>query len=205
MRGIVALRRRTRVLLLFLLLALAIAFVLSSTKGQLAKQLYPRHYEIYVHQYAREYDVPEPLVYAVIRNESDFDRHAVSSVGAVGLMQMLPDTYVWLADYHLHEDADPSALTDAKTNIRFGVYYLRWLYDRYGSWMEACAAYNAGHGNVDRWLKDRTLTREDGTLDPDEIPFGQTRVYVARVGSSYKKYAELYFSEPIPAFESRTK
>ena len=204
MRGVVSIRRRTRtaVLLLLLLLVLIVAL---ATRGHVDRQLYPRHYEAYVRQYAQAYGVPEPLVYAVIRTESDFDRDAVSSVGAVGLMQLLPDTFVWLADYHLHEEDDPSRLTDAKVNIRFGVYYLRWLYDRYGSWMEACAAYNAGHGNVDRWLKDRTLTREDGTLDPDEIPFGQTRVYVARVGSSYKKYAELYFSEPIPAFESRTK
>ncbi|MBO5898428.1 MAG: lytic transglycosylase domain-containing protein [Clostridia bacterium] len=204
MRGVVSIHRRTRVLLLFLLLVLVIV-VAMSTKGHVDKQLYPRHYEIYVHQYAHEYDVPEPLVYAVIRTESDFDRNAVSSAGAVGLMQLLPDTYVWLADYHLHGDADPSALTDAKTNIRFGVYYLRWLYDRYGSWMEACAAYNAGPGNVDDWLTDSTLTRADGTLNPDEIPFGQTYAYVAKVGSAYEKYAELYFPEHIPAFESRTK
>lgn len=204
MRGVISIRRRTRILLLILLLALVLA-VAMVTRGHVDRQLYPRHYETYVHQYAHEYGVPEPLVYAVIRTESDFDRHAVSSAGAVGLMQMLPDTYVWLADYHLHEDADPSALTDAQTSIRFGVYYLRWLYDHYGSWMEACAAYNAGPGNVDSWLADSALTHEDGTLDADKIPFGQTYAYVAMVGSAYERYAELYPTEHAPAYEGRSK
>ena len=204
MRGVVSIRRRTRtaVLLLLLLLVLIVAL---ATRGHVDRQLYPCHYEAYVRQYAQAYGVPEPLVYAVIRTESDFDRDAVSSVGAVGLMQLLPDTFVWLADYHLHEEDDPSRLTDAKVNIRFGVYYLRWLYDRYGSWMEACAAYNAGPGNVDGWLEMCELTHADGTLNADEIPFGQTYAYVAMVGSAYEKYAELYFPEHVPVFEGRTK
>lgn len=204
MKGVVSIRRKTRiaVLVLLLLLVLIAAF---ATRGHVDKQLYPRHYEAYVRQYASEYGVPEPLVYAVIRTESDFDRRAVSAVGAVGLMQLLPDTYAWLAEYHLHEDTDSSRLTDAKVNIRFGVYYLRLLYDRYGSWLEACAAYNAGPTNVDNWLKDGKLTHPDGTLDATAIPFSQTYAYVARVGAAYEKYAELYPTENTPPFEGRTK
>ena len=112
MRGVVSIRRRTRtaVLLLLLLLVLIVAL---ATRGHVDRLLYPCHYEAYVRQYAQAYGVPEPLVYAVIRTESDFDRDAVSSAGAVGLMQLLPDTFVWLADYHLHEEDDPSRLTDA--------------------------------------------------------------------------------------------
>ena len=204
MRGGITLNRKARLLALLLLLVLVLVAALA-TRDRVARQLYPRHYDLYVHTYASEYGVPEPLVYAVIRTESDFDRHAVSSVGAIGLMQLLPETYAWLAEYHLHEAVDVTLLTDAKTNIRYGVYYLRTLYDRYGSWLEACAAYNAGPGNVDAWLKDASLTRSDGRLDPEAIPFSQTYAYVAMVGATYETYAALYRFSSTPSFEERTK
>ena len=125
--------------------------------------------------------------------------------GGEDLDALLPETYAWLAEYHLHEAVDVTLLTDAKTNIRYGVYYLRTLYDRYGSWLEACAAYNAGPGNVDAWLKDASLTRSDGRLDPEAIPFSQTYAYVAMVGATYETYAALYRFSSTPSFEERTK
>ena len=204
MKGVVAVGRKTRIFVLIFLLLL-ILFVALVTRDRVDRQLYPRHYEAYVRTYSQQFGVPEPLVYAVIRTESDFDCTARSSAGAVGLMQLMPDTYAWLAEYHLHESGTPSRLTDAQTNIRFGVYYLRLLYDRYGSWLEACAAYNAGPGNVDAWLEDEDLTHTDGTLDADAIPFSQTYAYVAMVGSAYEKYTELYPTEVVPPFEGRTQ
>jgi soluble lytic murein transglycosylase len=156
------------------------------------RALYPRHYSEYVSRYAEQYNVPENLIYAVIRTESDFDPNAISSVGAVGLMQMMPSTFRWLSDDMLGEFLEDGMLYDAETNIRYGVYYLRRLYDRYDSWLTACAAYNAGSGRVDTWLKDSSLTDLSGDLIPSRIPIGETKAYVRRVQKAYNAYERLY-------------
>jgi soluble lytic murein transglycosylase len=154
--------------------------------------LYPREYCDFVEQYATTYDVPVNLVYAVIRTESGFDPGAVSSVGAVGLMQMMPSTFRWLTDDMLGEGLADEMLYDAETNIRYCVYYLRRLYDRYGDWLTACAAYNAGSGRVDSWLDDPTMVDPFGNLIESRIPFDETRAYVRKIQKAYTAYERLY-------------
>lgn len=180
--------KRTAISALFLL-ALLIALL---SWRYVEKQIYPRHYTDYVTRYAEAYDVPENLIYAVIRTESDFDRDAVSSVGAVGLMQLMPETFEWLRDYQLRETLELGMRADPETNVRYGVYYLRFLYDRYGTWLEACAAYNAGPGRVDAWLDDASLVDVFGHLEARSIPFDETRAYVMAIERSYAAYDRLY-------------
>ena len=153
--------------------------------------LYPREYCDFVEQYAAVYDVPVNLVYAVIRTESGFDPEAVSSVGAVGLMQMMPSTFRWLTDDMLGEGLADEMLYDPETNIRYCVYYLRRLYDRYGDWLTACAAYNAGSGRVDTWLDDPTMVDLMGNLIESRIPFEETRAYVHKIKKAYTAYERL--------------
>ena len=153
--------------------------------------LYPREYCDFVEQYATAYDVPVNLVYAVIRTESGFDPEAVSSVGAVGLMQMMPSTFRWLTDDMLGEGLADEMLYDPETNIRYCVYYLRRLYDRYGDWLTACAAYNAGSGRVDAWLDDPTMVDLMGNLIESRIPFEETRGYVRKIKKAYTAYERL--------------
>ena len=184
-------RRHSHVAVLLLLLFLCITVALI-VRPNVEKEIYPRHYTEYVSQYAKLYGVPESLVYAVIRTESNFDAHAVSSAGAVGLMQITPDTFEWLTLYQLREGLKPEMCYDAKTNIRYGVYYLSYLYERYGSWLEACAAYNAGPGRVDQWLDDPDMVGAGGDLIPERIPFSETRAYVASVKKTQRTYQRLY-------------
>ena len=180
-----------------LLLLIAAYFVFEPS---IDRALYPREYSELVERYAEQYGVPTNLVYAVIRTESNFDPNAVSSAGAVGLMQIMPSTFRWLSDDMFGERLEDAMLYDPETNIRYGVYYLRRLYDRYGHWQTACAAYNAGNGTVDRWLSDPSLTDVQGRLIPERIPIGETRAYVDKVEKSYQAYSRLYPTSPTVPF-----
>ena len=154
------------------------------------RQSYPQGYDQYVTVYAEKYGVPENLVYSVIRTESDFESGAVSRVGAIGLMQIMPDTFKWLTDDILFEHMEVGMLYDPETNIRYGTYYLSYLYDRYGDWELVLAAYNGGLGNVDKWLADDNYADGEGGLK--KIPFKETRQFVNRVTGAWEKYDTLY-------------
>lgn len=192
---------KKRILLLLCATVLMLAAVLLSLRycyGPIED--YPRAYEDTVSYYAELYDVPENLIYAVIRTESEFDPNAVSYAGAQGLMQLMPSTFRWISDDMLRERLDESAIRDPEVNIRYGVYYLRWLYDYYGSWLNACAAYNAGPGNVNTWLKHPMYADAGGTLRPLFIPVSETRNYVYKVERAYEAYQHYYPVEHAPSF-----
>ncbi len=174
-------------LLTLVLLAVCSFFAI----GKIKEYLYPREYSDYVTKYATEFDVPEPLVYAVILAESDFEPEARSHAGAVGLMQLMPDTLDWLSRL-LDEDAPTGDITDPETNIKYGTYYLRHLMDRFGSWETAVAAYNAGHGRVANWLSDSRYSDDGTTLT--NIPIEETRNYVNRVMSNHEQYKKIYYN-----------
>ena len=157
------------------------------------KQAYPREYAEYVETYAEQYGVPETLIFAVIRTESGFDSGAVSHAGAVGLMQIMPDTFAWLTNEMLFDHLDEGLLYDPETNIKYGTYYLSRLYDRYGDWELALAAYNGGQGNVDEWLEDSAYADGEGGLK--EIPFRETRQYVKKALKARDVYERLYGEE----------
>lgn len=151
---------------------------------------YKREFTEYVTKYSTEFDVPEALIYAIIRTESSFDPNARSGVGAIGLMQLMPDTLDWLSRL-LDEDAPTGEITDPETNIKYGTYYLRHLYDRFGSWDTAIAAYNAGHGRVANWLKNPEYS-DDG-VELKSIPIEETKNYVNKVKGNYNTYKKLYY------------
>ncbi len=142
---------------------------------------YPKKYGDIVNRYAALYDLPEHFVYAVIKAESGFDEDAISPVGAVGLMQIMPSTFVWLTEL-TGEEIDAKKLSDPEVNIRYGCFYLRYLWDIYEDKTLTLAAYNAGMGNVKKWL-DEGLT---------EIPFEETKNYINRVLRFEEKYDALY-------------
>ena len=154
------------------------------------RQSYPQGYSEYVAVYADKYGIPENLLYSVIRTESGFESGAVSRVGAVGLMQIMPSTFKWLTDDILFEHLEVGMLYDPETNVRYGTYYLSYLYDRYGDWELALAAYNGGLGNVDKWLADDQYADGEGGLK--KIPFKETRQFVSRVTGAWEKYDRLY-------------
>lgn len=151
---------------------------------------YPIAYGEYIVKYAGENDLDPFLVMAVIHIESNFVPEAQSHV-AYGLMQMTEETAEWTAkDMNITEDYD---VTDPETSIRFGCHYLRHLLDLYSNTDTALAAYNAGMGNVNSWLKNPDYSSDGKTLY--YIPFPETRSYVEKVNDSWEHYRTTDFSD----------
>jgi len=130
------------------------------------------------------------LIAAVIYAESRFEPRE-SSAGAQGLMQILPATAYYLAHLSGGTRFTASDLSSPEVNVAYGSYYLRYLLNHYeGDEMLAVAAYNGGLANVDRWVA--RAQRGGGQLRVSEIPFPETREYVARVLSAQQAYRQTY-------------
>lgn len=152
---------------------------------------YPLEYKDEIEKASEEFDVPIERICAVIYVESRFDPSVTSSVGARGLMQIMPETF---ADVQkaLKTDYTDDDLYDPAVNIRAGTYYLSYLYKILGDWELVHAAYNAGIGNVWSWLDDDRYSK-DGKLT--DVPFSETENYLKKVAIAKEKYKELYFSK----------
>lgn len=152
---------------------------------------YPCRYSDSVTRYAAQYDFDPALIYALIRTESGFDAEALSSAEARGLMQITADTLDW-ARSRLGEleflSAD--ALYDPDTNIRYGVVILSLLREQFADERTMLAAYNAGIGNVRRWLSDPVYSDDGETLRV--IPYPETRAYVDKIPAARERYRRLY-------------
>ena len=146
-----------------------------------------------IRQQAAEKHLDPALIAAVIYAETKFDARA-SPAGALGLMQIEPQTADFLARRSGATTFTIADLGTAQVNIEYGSYYLRYLIDRYGGdVMLALAAYNAGQTNVDRWQADARAAGQIMTVD--QIPFPETRAYVTRVLNAQSDYRHLYASE----------
>ena len=178
------------VVLVILLLSVAIGFGAQTLRNTLDAKAYPREYTEFVTKYAAEYRIPETILYAVIKCESGFDSTAKSSAGAIGLMQLMPDTFAYLCT-RTGDNYETGMLYDPETNIRYGAYYLSMLYDRFGVWETAFAAYNGGPSRVQSWI-DEGKVDESGHLT--EIPLSETATYVERVRTATQKYENLYYT-----------
>jgi soluble lytic murein transglycosylase len=151
---------------------------------------YPLQYEPILTAHADNYDLDPALLAAVIYSESKFDPTAVSTAGAIGLMQLLPDTAQGIADHTGGGNFTTADLYDPELNIRYGAYYLKRMQRKYSDHPQsldlALAAYNAGQGNVDRWVE----ATAPGA--PVRIPFRETRDYLERVHAAQRVYQQAY-------------
>ncbi len=148
----------------------------------------PLRHEDVIRQQAAEKGLDPSLIAAVIYAESRFaDR--TSRAGARGLMQLTPQTARAIAQRTggvAFRDAD---LATPQVNISYGAWYLRHLLDHYGgNEVLALAAYNAGMGNVDRWL----IQSGGGSMSVDDLPFPETRAYVDKVLKARAEYRRTY-------------
>ena len=173
--------------------SLIFAFAYDAILSFVEKCEHPREYAESVQKYAVEFAVPEDIIYAVIKTESGFDKNAESSVGARGLMQMMPSTFKWLTGPdHLGEKLGADKLYEPEVSIKYGTYYLNYLYKKFDyNWDTAFAAYNAGEGNVSKWLDDKNYSDGDGNLT--KIPFKETESYVKKVNDNIEIYKKLYY------------
>jgi peptidoglycan lytic transglycosylase len=144
---------------------------------------HPFRYQEIVLGHAEHYRLDPALLAAVIYAESKFDADARSDRGAIGLMQLLPETAKGIATRTGGSRFRVSDLENPEINVRYGAWYLRHLLDKYGSERLALAAYNAGQANVDRW-------RAEGV----GVQFGETREFVDRVESLERTYRHAYAS-----------
>lgn len=157
---------------------------------------FPSPYRNVLRPYARERDLDEAWVYGLIRQESRFIQVARSHVGASGLMQIMPATARWIAGRMGVRDFRPAQINDIDTNVQFGTYYLRYVFDKAGGDpVIATAAYNAGPGRAQRWRGDSAM---EGAIYTETIPFNETRDYVQKVMSNAMYYAARFGHPPIP-------
>ncbi len=151
---------------------------------------HPIEYSDLVEQYADENGLDKYLVYAVIKTESGFDPHAVSNVGARGLMQIMEDTFDWIKYRMGDEETSYLSMYDEETNIRYGCWLLGYLYDEFGNVETTMAAYHAGRGQVNQWLADKDISADGVHLD--EIPIADTAHYVRKIVRAMDVYKKLY-------------
>lgn len=153
--------------------------------------MYPVKYEDEVRVSSQAFQVDPYLIMAIIRVESSFDPEVSSHKGAYGLMQLMPDTAKWMVDDGHFDAQFLERLEEPAVNIHMGSWYIGQLLRQFeGNPVAAIAAYNAGPGRVDAWLRENEW---DGELrNIEEIPFGETRHYVQRVLFYYDKYKEVY-------------
>jgi soluble lytic murein transglycosylase len=131
----------------------------------------------------------EDMIYA----ESRFRDGQTSSAGALGLMQLTPQTAQYIARKSGGTAFVVGDLATPQVNIAYGAYYLRYLLGRYDhNETLALAAYNAGEGNVDRWIS--TARQRERDLSVTAIPYAETRAYVTRVQDAKREYKHTYAS-----------
>jgi peptidoglycan lytic transglycosylase len=156
----------------------AFAYVDTASPPWYERLRYPLAYESIIRGHAHNYDLDPALIAAVIYQESKFEVDARSDAGAIGLMQVQPETAKGIATRTGGSRFRVDDLYDPEINVRYGSWYLRHLLDKYGSEDRALAAYNGGQGNVDRG-----------------VVYTETRHYVERVLELRAIYREAYASE----------
>lgn len=175
-------------LVLVIVIGLAVYWAVSARAvvPGISAAVHPIHYREAIAHVAERYGLDPYLVAAVVRAESDYDPKAVSHAGAVGLMQLMPETADWVTRLDEWQGAEKPVLTDPEDNLELGACYLAYLVRRFsGNERAAVASYNAGQGSVDSWLG---RSGDPEKLELADIQFEETREFVKRV----EHYREIY-------------
>ncbi len=183
------LRKRKKFLFIVCFFIFFILFIIFFNKA--LNYIFPIKYENVIEKYAKEFDLEKSLVFAVINAESRFDENAVSPKGAKGLMQILPDTAIWIADKANFTNITYNNYTDIENNIMLGTWYLSYFLQKSGNLELALAAYNAGYSNVLTWLDTPEYSKDGKTLD--KIPFEETENYIKKISILKKGYDIIFY------------
>lgn len=171
----------------FIIYAIILIAGLTFGVNRCLKIVYPTHYEEYVMEYSKEYNVDPYLVFSIIKAESKFFPYAESNREAKGLMQISNITQQWAQDELQMGDIN---IFNPETNIQIGCWYISKLFNQFNDKDLVIAAYNGGSGNVDKWLNDQRYS-ENG-INLYKIPFKETNNYVNKVNKYYKRYKAIY-------------
>ena len=163
------------------------AYALSGNGRNNLVNYYPIAYKKQVETYSQKYNINPAWVWSLMRQESRFNIHAESYMGALGLMQLLPSTALFIANRYKITYGGELSLFNPNTNIRIGVAHLDFissLFDR--NIVLATASYNAGQGNVAKWLPNYEVMGSINWIET--IPFSETRKYLRNVLSNIVIY-----------------
>ncbi len=184
--------KNKKVLILVSILIMLVVF-LGIFKNKIQRIIYPKAYKEIVCIYTEKYHIEENLIFAVMKAESNFDNNAISNRNALGIMQIMEDTAKEVArkyDIKIDSSNARQEILNVQNNINIGTKYLSILLERYKNKEVALAAYNAGIGRVDDWIKNGII-KEDGS-DIENIPYKETNNYVRKILRNYKIYQEIY-------------
>ncbi len=154
------------------------------------KYAFPYKHKEVIDKYSKEYNLDPLFVLSIIKAESKFNPNAHSHKDAYGLMQITESTGKWIAEQMKMKNFSTDMLYNEETNIKMGCWYLNNLNEEFGNKDLVISAYNAGRGNVKKWLNDHNYSK-DGK-DIHYIPFPETKNYVEKVNIYYKIYKYLY-------------
>ena len=172
-----------------ILIVIFLFFSVLSLRPTYLSRAYPVRYAELVTKYAEENSFSPAFIFAVIYAESGFNAEAVSKKGAVGLMQIMPQTAGFIAQRNGYDYLE-RYLTDPEYNIRTGCRYLSYLRARFLDETALLAAYNAGEGKVGEWLKNPKYSADGKILS--KIPYPETQNYVQKVQKVKNKYEKHY-------------
>lgn len=160
------------------------------------KLIYPIAYSDIINKYSGNSGKISPyLLLSLIRRESRFNANAVSSAGAKGLTQLMPDTAAYIAN-KLGEKYDSHKIFDPDYNIKLGAKYYEYIKSNYHTKdLYAVSSYNAGYGSVTKWLNNIDTTNSDEFVE--KIPYPETKDYVKQIYKNYWVYNKLYNSSRV--------
>ncbi|MBR2019084.1 MAG: lytic transglycosylase domain-containing protein [Clostridia bacterium] len=186
-----------RVVALLLLLACSVGFGFAfdavATFVEQRQHPRPTEWSVLIEENAARYGIPEMVLWAIVNEGSGFSSNATSKSGKIGLMQLSPAEFEQIAlELFAIDSPDPRLLYDPATNLQYGTAWLSHLYETYGIWELAYAAYFAGADTVDGWLFDPSLLDEQGILK--QIPDPETEAYVNRIQNAVELYRKLYYT-----------
>ncbi len=184
---------RSVVILAILILSVIIGYIYSWIGYHLDLRSHPLEYSELVEKYSEAYGVPEYILYGVMLTQSEFASNYVSPDGRIGLMQLSPTTFEDLLKI-TKENLETGILYDPETNIKYGAYWLSYLYTEYGRWNTVLSIYVTDDEDiVNIWLGSPDCIDENGNLIkiPDEL----TADAVAAIEKEIEMYHELYYTE----------
>lgn len=185
-------KHKKRLIIFFIsLIIIIILLYIFGIPDIILKKIYPTTYSEYVYKYSEENEIDPLLTFAIIKAESNFNPNVTSSSGAIGLMQLMPSTAEEVGEKVGTDVVAKEILFNAEENIKIGTSYYKHLLDKYNnSYLVALAAYNAGFGNVDKWI-EQGIIKKDGS-DIENIPYKETNNYVRKIVRDYEIYKKLY-------------
>lgn len=154
----------------------------------ISNNTYKIEYKEYVTESASSYGVEEALIYSIIKNESGFNEKATSVSNAQGLMQIMYSTAQEVSKKN-NIELNEEKILNPEINIKIGTIYISNLISKYKNLELALAAYNAGSGNVDKWITQGIIN--DDASNIENIPYKETNLYVRKVIRDYKIYKKI--------------